>query len=117
MLCDPLSALGGSDAGAHVRVICDASIPTSMLTAWSRDRAKNDPYHLPLEFVVKKLSSDGAGLYSLADRGMIASGMKTDLNLIDYNALERPGNGQRPAGRDATADAKGARLHRDFRQR
>ncbi len=92
MLRHPMTALGGSDAGAHVRVICDASIPTSMLTSWSRDRAKDDPYHLPLEFVVKKLSSEGANLYGLADRGMIEEGKKADINLIDLNnlALEHP---------------------------
>jgi N-acyl-D-amino-acid deacylase len=37
MLKHPMTALGGSDAGAHVRQIIDASIPTYMLTHWARD--------------------------------------------------------------------------------
>ncbi len=87
MLRHPLAALGGSDAGAHVRVICDASISTYMLTKWSREHREGDPYHLPIEFVVRKLSSEGARLYGLADRGAIQTGMKADLNLIDYDRL------------------------------
>lgn len=88
MLQHPLTALGGSDAGAHVRVICDASIPTYMLTHWVRGHGPGDQYHLPLEFVVKKLTHDGARLFGMYDRGTLEPGMKADINLIDFNRLD-----------------------------
>jgi N-acyl-D-aspartate/D-glutamate deacylase len=87
MIRHPLTALGGSDAGAHVRVICDASVPTYMLTHWVRGHGQGDQYHLPLEFVVKKLTHDGARLFGMYDRGTLEPGMKADINLIDFNRL------------------------------
>ena len=57
MLSHPLTALGGSDAGAHVRVICDASIPTYMLTHWVRGHAEGTTSIIcRSRFVVRKLS-------------------------------------------------------------
>ena len=38
MLLHPQSVSGLSDGGAHCGMICDASIPTYMLTHWARDR-------------------------------------------------------------------------------
>ncbi|MBI3246181.1 MAG: amidohydrolase family protein [Deltaproteobacteria bacterium] len=87
MLRHPMTALGGSDAGAHVRQIIDASIPTYMLTHWARDYKLGDRYHLPLEFVVKKLTRDGARLFGMHDRGTLEPGMKADVNLIDFENL------------------------------
>ena len=63
MLTHPRAALGLDDAGAHCGVICDASMPTFMLTHWARDRSRGEG--LPLEFVVKKMTSDTARLYGL----------------------------------------------------
>jgi N-acyl-D-aspartate/D-glutamate deacylase len=90
MLLHPTSALGLGDGGAHVGAICDASIETSMLTHWVRDRSRGD--RLPLEWVVRKMTSDTASLYGLDDRGVIAPGKKADLNVIDFDGLrlERP---------------------------
>lgn len=87
MLTHPLTVMGGSDSGAHMRFICDGSAQTFMLTNWVRDCAQGDRYHLPLEFVVKKQTHDTARLYGLQDRGTLELGMKADLNLIDLNAL------------------------------
>jgi N-acyl-D-aspartate/D-glutamate deacylase len=87
MLSHPLAVLGGSDAGAHVRVICDASIPTYMMTKWSREHGEGDPHHLPIERVVKKMTSETARLYGMFDRGTLEPGMKANLNLIDYDNL------------------------------
>ena len=56
LICDPITVMGGSDAGAHVRQIIDAGVPTYALTHWTRDKAEDDPKRLPLEFVVKKLT-------------------------------------------------------------
>jgi N-acyl-D-amino-acid deacylase len=84
MLVHPSTALGLSDGGAHVGAVCDASMPTFMLTHWARDR----PYdRLPLELVVRKTTMDTARLYGLGDRGVIKPGMKADLNVLDFEAL------------------------------
>ena len=87
MLTHPMTVMGGSDSGAHMRFICDGSAQTFMLTNWVRDCAKGDRYHLPIEFVVKKQSHDTARLFGMQDRGTLELGMKADLNLIDLNAL------------------------------
>jgi len=86
MLKHPLGVLGLSDAGAHVRFIADAGVHTYMLTRWARD-AEGSPYHLPLETVVRKLTRNNAALYGFADRGLIAPGMRADINLIDLPQL------------------------------
>ena len=39
MLLHPQGLLGLSDGGAHTGTICDASMPTFMLTHWTRDRS------------------------------------------------------------------------------
>jgi N-acyl-D-aspartate/D-glutamate deacylase len=87
MITHPITALGGSDAGAHVSQIMDASMPTYMLTHWVRDLPADHPDHLPLEMVVKKLTHDGARLFGLNDRGALEPGAKADVNLIDYENL------------------------------
>ncbi len=86
MLTHPRAALGLDDAGAHCGVICDASMPTFMLTHWARDRSRGEG--LPLEFVVKKMTSDTARLYGLNDRGVLKPGMKGDVNVIDLDRLQ-----------------------------
>jgi N-acyl-D-aspartate/D-glutamate deacylase len=85
MLLHPQAALGLSDGGAHCGVICDASTPTYMLTHWARDRTRGEK--LPLEWVVKRQTQDTAALYGLRDRGVLAPGMKADVNLIDLDRL------------------------------
>ncbi|MGN6475194.1 MAG: amidohydrolase family protein, partial [Mycobacteriales bacterium] len=86
MLTHPRSAIGLADGGAHCSVICDASMPTFMLTHWTRDRDRGE--RLPLEFVVRKQTHDTARLYGMTDRGTIEPGMLADLNLIDYDRLQ-----------------------------
>lgn len=85
MLTHPRAALGLDDAGAHCGVICDASMPTFMLTHWARDRSRGE--RLPLEFAVKKMTQDTASLYGLRDRGVLRPGMKGDVNVIDLERL------------------------------
>ena len=87
MMRHPLSALGLSDAGAHVRFIADAGMHSYMLTRWVRDTAPDSAHHVPLELMVKKLSSANAGLFGFADRGALLPGLRADLNLIDLGAL------------------------------
>ena len=82
----PQSVFGLSDGGAHCGVLVDASVPTYMLSYFTRDRQRGP--RMPLEFVVHKLTQDSARVYGLHDRGVIAPGYKADLNLIDYDALK-----------------------------
>jgi N-acyl-D-aspartate/D-glutamate deacylase len=85
MLTHPHAVLGLADGGAHVGTICDGSFPTTMLTHWVRDRTRGD--RLPLEHVVAMQTSRTAGLVGLLDRGVIAPGMRADLNVVDMQGL------------------------------
>ena len=85
MLLDPNTVTGLSDAGAHVTLICDATMPTTQLTYWVRDRKRGE--RLPLEFVVAKQTARNARLYGLNDRGVLAPGMRADINVIDLDNL------------------------------
>jgi N-acyl-D-aspartate/D-glutamate deacylase len=85
MLTHPNAVLGLADGGAHCAIICDASIPTTMLTHWTRDRTRGEK--LPLPLVVKAQTRDTATLYGLLDRGLLAPGYKADVNIIDYDNL------------------------------
>jgi N-acyl-D-amino-acid deacylase len=81
----PNVLFGLSDGGAHCGVIADAGMPTFILTHWARDRVKGDRF--PLEFLVRKLSSDTAKAYGLNDRGELRPGMLADVNVIDFEGL------------------------------
>jgi N-acyl-D-aspartate/D-glutamate deacylase len=86
MLEHPFTVPGLGDGGAHVSFISDASFSTYLLTHWARDRKRGGT--LPLEFVVKSQARDTAVLLGFLDRGLLAPGMKADLNVIDFEALE-----------------------------
>ncbi len=105
MLLHPTSAWGLGDGGAHCGTTCDASTPTFMLTHWVRDR---DHDRLPLEWVVRKMTSETASLYGLGDRGALAPGKLGDLNVIDHDAppAARAGDGARPARRAPAASSR-----------
>ncbi|HLK24132.1 MAG TPA: amidohydrolase family protein, partial [Caulobacteraceae bacterium] len=81
----PNVLFGLSDGGAHCGVIADAGMPTFILTHWARDRVKGEKF--PLEFLVRKLTSDTARAYGLADRGQLKAGLLADLNVIDFEGL------------------------------
>ena len=85
MICDPITVVGLADGGAHCSMICDASMPTWMLAHWVRDRTRGE--RLPLEQAIQMLSQQPAQLYGLTDRGVVAEGMRADLNLIELDAL------------------------------
>jgi N-acyl-D-aspartate/D-glutamate deacylase len=85
MLLDPVTTLGLSDGGAHCGLICDASMPSYMLAHWVRDRSRGE--RMPVETAIRLQTSDTAKLYGLGDRGVLAPGMKADLNVIDLHAL------------------------------
>ncbi|MFN8644234.1 MAG: amidohydrolase family protein [Candidatus Binatia bacterium] len=98
----PRSVLGLSDGGAHCGLICDASMPTYLLTHWARDRRRGA--RIPLEQVVRLQTGNTAAVYGFTDRGTLAVGKKADLNVIDHDALrlhapemvfDLPGGGRR----------------------
>ncbi len=79
------AVVGLADGGAHSAFICDASIPTYMLTHWARDRTRGP--RLELAETVRRLTSQPADLYGLGDRGRVAVGLRADLNVIDHDRL------------------------------
>jgi N-acyl-D-aspartate/D-glutamate deacylase len=84
MLTHPDTVFGLGDGGAHVGIIADASFPTWFLSHWARDRKTG---RLPVGFVVEQLTSRTARTVGLTDRGVVAEGMKADLNVIDFDRL------------------------------
>jgi N-acyl-D-amino-acid deacylase len=93
---------GLSDAGAHCGAICDGGMPTFLLTHWVRDRQRGP--RLQLENMVRRQTRQTAELYGLNDRGLIAPGMRADMNIIDFDSLsfdmpsmvyDFPANGRR----------------------
>ena len=79
------SVAGGSDGGAHCGLICDASMPTTNLSHWARDREAGKK--LPLEMLIRKQTKDTAETFGLFDRGEIKPGMLADINIIDFEQL------------------------------
>ena len=102
LLSHPRTVNGLSDAGAHCGAIADGGMPTFMLTHWVRDRSRG-PRH-SLEHMVHRQTRATALAHNLTDRGLIAPGLRADLNLIDfenlsfempYMAYDLPANGRR----------------------
>ena len=103
MVVDPDTVLGLADGGAHVALICDASVYTSMLSYWSCTIAPAVPA-LPLELAVAKMTgAPAAALRASTTAGVIAPGKKADLNVVDLERLQLrlARGGRRPAHRRA----------------
>ncbi|MGH9763950.1 MAG: N-acyl-D-amino-acid deacylase family protein [Blastocatellia bacterium] len=84
MMLHPDAVIGLADGGAHVGIISDSNYPTYLLTHWGRDRSSG---RLDPGFLVKRHTADTARTVGLLDRGMIAAGMKADINVIDFDKL------------------------------
>ncbi|CAN5174009.1 amidohydrolase family protein [soil metagenome] len=84
MMADPYTVIGLGDGGAHVSVISDGSFPTYVLSHWGRDRPHG---RFDLGWLVKRQTSDTARAVGLLDRGVLAPGMKGDVNIIDMDRL------------------------------
>jgi N-acyl-D-aspartate/D-glutamate deacylase len=82
---DDAAVVGLADGGAHCGAICDASIPTYMLSHWVKGRTRGE--RLGLEDAVRRLTSQPASLYGLSDRGTLEPGKRADLNVIDLGEL------------------------------
>ena len=84
MLRHPRALAGLSDAGAHVGTICDASFSTYLLTHWAEGQPRaRAAKTLPVEQLVAMLTRRNTQYLGLTDRGLIAPGMRADMNLID----------------------------------
>lgn len=101
MLGHPRALFGLGDAGAHVGTVCDASFSTFMLTHWVQHRAQD---RLLLEQAVEMMTSRNARYLGLSDRGLLAPGLRADINVIDPARLsvgvpklvrDLPGGGKR----------------------
>ena len=86
LLEDDSTVISLADTGAHCGVLCDASVPTQMLSYYVRDRERG--HRLRLEDVVKMQTHDTARCVGLDDRGTLEVGMKADLNLIDFEQIQ-----------------------------
>ena len=102
LLQHPHTRNGRSDAGAHCGAICDGGMPTFLLTHWVRDRQRGP--RLQLEMMVQRQTQKTAQMYGLNDRGVIAPGLRADINLINFESLtfdmptmayDFPANGRR----------------------
>lgn len=82
----PQVRMGLSDGGAHCGAICDAGMPTFMITHWTRDRSRGEK--LPLTWMIHRQTQQTARFYGMFDRGVLAPGYLADVNIIDYDALE-----------------------------
>jgi N-acyl-D-amino-acid deacylase len=90
LLTQPDVVLGLGDGGAHCGLLCDASVPTYMLSHWVRERSRGG--RLPLELAVNLQTRRTAALFGFEDRGLVAPGHLADLNVIDAHnvASEAP---------------------------
>jgi N-acyl-D-aspartate/D-glutamate deacylase len=85
MLAHPETVTGLADAGAHVNLISDGSMPTTQLKHWCGGRKRGEG--LPVEFIVEKQTRRNARLYGMQDRGTLEVGMRADVNVIDMDSL------------------------------
>ncbi|HZQ88220.1 MAG TPA: amidohydrolase family protein [Acidimicrobiales bacterium] len=85
MMTNPGTVLGLSDGGAHCGLICDASMPTFLLTHWVRDRSRGE--RLPLELAVHLQTGRTARVYGFTDRGTLEPGKRADINVVDLEGL------------------------------
>ncbi len=85
MLNHPATVSGLSDGGAHCRMICDASIPTYVISHWVRDRKGPK---LTLEQAVKIQTLDTAEVVGFHDRGSLQIGKRADINIIDLDTID-----------------------------
>lgn len=69
---------GLGDAGAHVSQVMDAGWCSYVLSHWVRERGLHS-----LEEGVRRMTSGSAAVLGLADRGLLAPGLRADVNVFD----------------------------------
>ncbi len=96
---DPRVMLGGSDAGAHLDLMCHANYPTVVLGEVVRERGL-----LTVEEAVEMMTDRPARFYGLRGRGRVVEGWHADLVVFDPERVasgpvtlvdDLPGGGER----------------------
>lgn len=82
LIASPNVLPGLGDAGAHVSQVMDAGWASYVLSHWVRARGLYS-----LEEGVRRLTSAPAAVLGLADRGLLAPGLRADVNVFDPAAV------------------------------
>jgi N-acyl-D-aspartate/D-glutamate deacylase len=80
---DPYALMGGTDAGAHLRMFCGAGSNLYILTHWVRDQQA-----LSLEQAIHTMTQRNADFFSMRDRGVIEPGRRGDLAVFALDEIE-----------------------------
>jgi N-acyl-D-aspartate/D-glutamate deacylase len=89
--------LGGSDAGAHQGMLCDARYPGFMLGHWVRER------DFPLERAIRMMTTMEGECYGINDRGSLTPGLAADVVVFDPDTIS---DGQLRRVNDLPADGR-----------
>jgi N-acyl-D-aspartate/D-glutamate deacylase len=81
-LDDPHAIMGGTDAGAHLRMFCGAGANSYLLTHWVKEKQVTS-----IERAVHGLTGRIASCFSLNDRGVIAPGKRGDLSVFSLDEI------------------------------
>jgi N-acyl-D-aspartate/D-glutamate deacylase len=84
MLNDPHSLVSLSDAGAHLTFFNDAGFGLHLLGHWARDVGA-----MSMSEAVRRLTTQPASIFGIADRGQIREGFAADLLLFDPATVGR----------------------------
>jgi N-acyl-D-aspartate/D-glutamate deacylase len=79
---DDRTVVGGSDAGAHLDMMCGATYSTFMV-----GEAVRDHQLLTIEQAVRQLTAVPAELYGVRDRGRLAEGLHADIVVFDPDTV------------------------------
>ena len=90
ILNHPHVVIGLGDGGAHVDMLCDSGYPTFLLGTWVRERQA-----MTLERAVRKLTSEPADLFGIADRGRLCEGSRADVTIFDPQNVGSPDRNER----------------------
>ncbi len=82
LLLSPHTVIGLSDAGAHASQLCDACLPTYLLSRWVREKGA-----LSLEAAVRMLTTRPAEVFGITDRGRLAVGRPADVVVFDPDTV------------------------------
>jgi N-acyl-D-aspartate/D-glutamate deacylase len=82
---DSRTMIGISDGGAHVDMLCNAGYPTYLLGHFARGKQV-----ITLEHAVRRITSEPARFFGMADRGELRPGMAADITIFDFDRIGSP---------------------------